>query len=249
MNGQSQLRERYASVLRQIESACARAGRPRDSVSLLAVSKTFSREQVLELAQLGQRGFGENYLQEALEKIRSASAERPDAALEWHFIGPIQSNKTRAIAGAFAWVHSIERLNIAERLNAQRPANMPHLNVCLQVNVSGEASKSGCKPEDARDLARRLAALPRLRLRGLMAIPEPTEEHDRLQGQFAMVRSLYDALRAEGLALDTLSMGMSADLDIAIANGATMVRIGSAIFGWNTSSRLSAFGIGGHCAT
>lgn len=231
MNGQFELRERYAAVLRQINDACALANRSPDSVRLLAVSKTFSAAEVLALAQLGQRAFGENYLQEALPKMASIHAERPDLPLEWHFIGPIQSNKTRPIAESFAWVHSVERLKIAERLNDQRPAGMPALNVCLQVNVSAEASKSGCAPEEAANLAGAIAMLPNLRLRGLMTIPEAAADPSLHSRRFAVLRRLFEELRARGLALDTLSMGMSSDLQTAIAEGSTMVRVGSAIFG------------------
>lgn len=231
MNGQPQLRERYAQVLSQINAARQANQRPADSVRLLAVSKTFSAEEVLAVAALGQRAFGENYVQEALEKIRSTSAERPELALEWHFIGPIQSNKTRPIAESFAWVHSVERLKIAERLSAQRPSNLAPLNVCLQVNVSGEQSKSGCAPEEAIDLALAIAQLPNLKLRGLMTIPEPSDDPGLLRRRFATARALLTRINQHGLTLDTLSMGMSADLDSAIAEGATLVRVGSAIFG------------------
>lgn len=231
MNGQLELRERYAAVLRQIHDACALANRKPDSVRLLAVSKTFSAAEVLAVAQLGQRAFGENYLQEALPKIASINAERPELALEWHFIGPIQSNKTRPIAETFAWVHSVERLKIAERLNDQRPAGMPALNLCLQVNVSAEASKSGCAPEEAANLANAIAVLPNLRLRGLMTIPEASTDPAIYCRRFSALRTLLEELRARGLALDTLSMGMSSDLQTAIAQGSTMVRVGSAIFG------------------
>ncbi len=236
MNGQFELRERYAAVLRQIHDACSLANRDRNAVQLLAVSKTFAADAVLALADLGQRAFGENYVQEALQKIRSLADERPDLPLEWHFIGPIQSNKTRPIAESFAWVHSIERLKIAERLSAQRPVGMPPLNVCLQVNVSGEASKSGCSPAEVSTLAFALAALPNLRLRGLMAIPEPIDDPGLQRRRFTHLRALFEQLRAQGLVVDTLSMGMSADLEAAIAEGSTLVRVGSAIFGSRTHS-------------
>lgn len=237
MNGQFELRERYAAVLRQIHTACSAANRDPASVGLLAVSKTFTATDVLAVAALGQRAFGENYLQESLQKIGQISAERPDLHLEWHFIGPIQSNKTRPIAETFSWVHSVERLKIAERLSAQRPAGITPLNVCLQVNVSGEASKSGCPPEEAVALAQSIAALPNLRIRGLMAIPEPTEDKTLQRHRFAVLRRLFDQLRDHGLALDTLSMGMSADLQAAIEEGSTMVRVGSAIFGARPATR------------
>jgi PLP dependent protein len=234
MNGQFELRERYAAVLHQIHDACGLANREHNAVQLLAVSKTFAADAVLALADLGQRAFGENYVQEAQQKIRSLADERPDLPLEWHFIGPIQSNKTRPIAESFTWVHSIERLKIAERLSAQRPVGMPPLNVCLQV--SGEASKSGCSPAEVSALAFALAELPNLRLRGLMAIPEPTDDPSLQRRRFAHLRALFEQLRAQGLAIDTLSMGMSADLEAAIAEGSTLVRVGSAIFGSRTHS-------------
>jgi pyridoxal phosphate enzyme (YggS family) len=186
---------------------------------------------VLDAMAAGQLAFGENYLQEALDKIASVAQAQPDAAVEWHFIGPIQSNKTRPIAASFAWVHTVERLKIAQRLSEQRPPELGPLNICLQVNISGEASKSGASPEELPALAREVAQLPNLRLRGLMAIPEPTTDVAEQRAAFARVRALFDALRAEGLELDTLSMGMSGDLAPAIAEGATIVRVGSAIFG------------------
>jgi pyridoxal phosphate enzyme (YggS family) len=203
----------------------------RNDVQLLAVSKTFPAQAVLDAMAVGQLAFGENYLQEALDKIASVAQAQPDAAVEWHFIGPIQSNKTRPIAASFAWVHTVERLKIAQRLSEQRPPELGPLNICLQVNISGEASKSGASPEELPALAREVAQLPNLRLRGLMAIPEPTTDVAEQRAAFARVRALFDALRAEGLALDTLSMGMSGDLAPAIAEGATIVRVGSAIFG------------------
>lgn len=213
-----------AKVGARIREAAQTAGRDPSTVSLLAVSKTHPAAAVREAFEAGQRDFGENYLQEALDK-QAALADLP---LTWHFIGPIQSNKTRPIAEHFDWVHSVDRLKIAERLSAQRPDTRAPLNVCLQVNVSGEASKSGCAPEAVADLARQVAALPRLRLRGLMAIPAPTDDPDEQRAAFARLRSLRDEL---ALPLDTLSMGMSQDLDMAIAEGATWVRIGTALFG------------------
>ncbi|QNM95962.1 YggS family pyridoxal phosphate-dependent enzyme [Chitinimonas koreensis] len=215
------------AVLARIAGALRAAGRPDGDCALLAVSKTFPADAVRACHAAGQRAFGENYVQELVDK---AAALR-DLDVEWHFIGPLQSNKTRPVAETAHWVHSIERLKIAERLSAQRPDALPPLDVCVQVNVSGEASKSGCAPGDAIALAHAVAALPRLRLRGLMCIPEPTEDTARLAGQFAELRRLRDALRADGLALDTLSMGMSADLETAIAEGATLVRVGTALFG------------------
>ncbi|HWI14006.1 MAG TPA: YggS family pyridoxal phosphate-dependent enzyme, partial [Burkholderiales bacterium] len=183
--------------------------------------------RIAEAYRCGQRAFGENYVQEALAKMDALR----DLPLEWHYIGPIQSNKTRAIAERFHWVHSIDRVKIAQRLAAARPAGMPPLDVCIQLNVSGEASKGGVAPGEELELARAIALLPQLRLRGLMAIPEPTDD-DRLQRErYASVRCARDALAAAGYALDTLSMGMSDDLEAAIAEGATMVRVGTAIFG------------------
>ncbi|MES3022290.1 MAG: YggS family pyridoxal phosphate-dependent enzyme [Pseudomonadota bacterium] len=214
-----------------IVAAANAAHRPRAAISLLAVSKTFPPAAVIEAVGAGQRAFGENYLQEALDKIAALAAALPGVPLEWHFIGPIQSNKTRPIAAGFDWVHTVERLKIAERLSEQRPAGLAPINVCLQVNISGEASKSGVAPDALPALARAVALLPNLRLRGLMAIPEPETDPARQRAAFAAVRRLYEQLRADGFALDTLSMGMSGDLGAAIAEGATMVRIGSAIFG------------------
>ena len=214
-----------------ITDAVKASERARNDVQLLAVSKTFPAQAVLDAMAAGQLAFGENYLQEALDKIASVAQAQPDAAVEWHFIGPIQSNKTRPIAASFAWVHTVERLKIAQRLSEQRPPELGPLNICLQVNISGEASKSGAPPEELPALAREVAQLPNLRLRGLMAIPEPTTDVAEQRAAFARVRALFDALCAEGLALDTLSMGMSGDLAPAIAEGATIVRVGSAIFG------------------
>ena len=214
-----------------ITDAVKASERARNDVQLLAVSKTFPAQAVLDAMAVGQLAFGENYLQEALDKIASVAQAQPDAAVEWHFIGPIQSNKTRPIAASFAWVHTVERLKIAQRLSEQRPPELGPLNICLQVNISGEASKSGASPEELPALAREVAQLPNLRLRGLMAIPEPTTDVAEQRAAFARVRALFDALRAEGLEMDTLSMGMSGDLAPAIAEGATIVRVGSAIFG------------------
>lgn len=215
------------AVRRAIELAARAADRPVRDIVLLAVSKTFAAEDVRQAYAAGQQVFGESYLQEALDKI----AALRDLAIEWHFIGPIQSNKTRAIAENFSWVHSVDRLKIAERLSAQRPESMPPLNVCIQVNVSGEDSKSGVAPDATLQLARQITALPRLRLRGLMAIPAPAYELDAQRKPFAQLRELQQQLNAQGLMLDTLSMGMSQDMQAAILEGATMVRIGSAIFG------------------
>ena len=214
-----------------IVAAVNASARNRNDVQLLAVSKTFPAEAVLEAIDAGQLVFGENYLQEGLDKIASIAEARPQLRVEWHFIGPIQSNKTRAIAASFDWVHTVERLKIAQRLSEQRPAGMAPLNVCLQINISGELSKSGVSPGELPELAAQVALLPNLRLRGLMAIPEPQADVALQRAAFRKVRVLYDALRAAGHALDTLSMGMSADLEAAVAEGATIVRVGSAIFG------------------
>ena len=215
------------AVNRAIAQAARTAQRRAESITLLAVSKTFSASAVREAYHAGQRAFGESYLQEALDKIEALR----DLPLEWHFIGPIQSNKTRSIAENFAWVHGVDRLKIAERLSAQRPQNLPPLNVCIQVNVSGEDSKSGVAPEETTGLAQAVARLPYLRLRGLMAIPAPVEGLSEQRKPFARLRELMQRLNAQGLELDTLSMGMSYDLKAAILEGATIVRVGTAIFG------------------
>ena len=218
--------------VRQAIAAAARdASRPPDSVWLIAVSKTFGSDAVIAAADAGQRMFGENYLQEALDKKLAVAAARPDLALEWHFIGPIQSNKTRPIAENFDWVHAVDREKIAQRLSDQRPAHLPPLQICLQVNVSGEDSKSGVSPDELLPLARAVSAMPHLQLRGLMAIPEPTEDAERQRAPFIQLRQLAQQLRDAGIETDTLSMGMSADMAAAIAEGATMVRVGTAIFG------------------
>ncbi|MDR6398140.1 YggS family pyridoxal phosphate-dependent enzyme [Herbaspirillum seropedicae] len=227
----SSIAQNLQHVQQQIAAAAERAGRPAGAVQLLAVSKTFGPQAVLEAVRAGQRAFGENYLQEALEKIAALPLLAPDAPLQWHFIGPIQSNKTRPIAEHFDWVHSVDRLKIAQRLSEQRPAALGALNVCLQVNISGEDSKSGLDPAELPAVAAQVAQLPGLKLRGLMAIPAPSEDVAQQRAAFAAVRSLLAQLQAQGLALDTLSMGMSADLDAAVAEGASIVRIGSAIFG------------------
>ncbi len=217
-----------------VVASAAAAGRARSDVLLLAVSKTFPAQAVQDAIAAGQRAFGENYLQEALDKIAVVAAALPDTPVEWHFIGPIQSNKTRPIATAFDWVHTVERLKISQRLSEQRPPERGPLNICLQVNISGEASKSGAAPEEVAELAQQVAQLPNLRLRGLMAIPEPETDVARQRAAFARLRVLFEQLCADGLALDTLSMGMSADMAAAIAEGATIVRVGSAIFGSRT---------------
>ena len=227
----STIAENLQAVEATIASAAEAANRPRSSVQLLAVSKTFPAEAVLEAMAAGQRAFGENYLQEALDKIALVARAQPQAPVEWHFIGPIQSNKTRPIASSFQWVHTVERLKIAQRLSEQRPPELGPLNVCIQVNISGEASKSGAQEDEVPELARQVAQLPNLRLRGLMAIPEPQADAALQRQAFARLRALAERLRLEGLALDTLSMGMSGDMQAAIMEGATIVRIGSAIFG------------------
>jgi pyridoxal phosphate enzyme (YggS family) len=211
----------------RIAKACAEARRDVNEVTLLAVSKTFGPDAVREAHAAGQSAFGENYIQEAVEKI----ALLPDLPLEWHCIGPIQSNKTRLVAAHFAWAHTVDRLKIAQRLSEQRPPSAPPLQVCIQVNVDGGASKSGVAPEEAADLAHAIAALPRLALRGLMTIPEPAADFEAQLAVHGKARELFDSLRAQGLALDTLSMGMTADLEAAIHAGSTMVRVGTAIFG------------------
>ena len=215
------------AVRNAIAAAAAGAGRGPDDIVFLAGSKTFSPEAVRRAYHAGQTAFGESYVQEALEKI----AALHDLPIEWHFIGPIQSNKTRVIAENFAWAHSVDRLKIAERLSAQRPQNLPPLNVCLQVNISGEDSKSGVAPDEVDELAQAVARLPQLRLRGLMAIPAPSDDVAAQRLPFAQLRELRGQLNRQGLSLDTLSMGMSHDFAAAIAEGATMVRVGSAIFG------------------
>lgn len=223
--------ENLQLVQHRIATSAQAAGRDPTSIRLLAVSKTFDAQAVLTAAQAGQCAFGENYVQEAFDKISSTRELNPDLQLEWHFIGPIQSNKTRQIAEHFDWVHSVDRLKIAQRLSEQRPVDMPPLQICLQVNVSGEATKSGLEPDALLELARVVNTLPNIRLRGLMAIPEPTEDVEQQRAAFAKLRLMQNDLQAVGIQTDTLSMGMSADMDAAIAEGATIVRIGTAIFG------------------
>ncbi|HZW25003.1 MAG TPA: YggS family pyridoxal phosphate-dependent enzyme [Gallionella sp.] len=215
------------AVRAAIADAAKACGRTPQDIELLAVSKTFPADAVREAYAAGQRRFAENYLQEGVDKI----AALRDLHIEWHFIGPIQSNKTRPIAEHFAWAHGIDRLKVAERLSSQRPAGLPPLQVCLQVNVSGEDSKSGVAPEEAVTLAVQVAKLPNLKLRGLMAIPAPSDDVATQRAAFAQLRALLEQLRLAGLQLDTLSMGMSHDFPAAIAEGATLVRIGTAIFG------------------
>ena len=241
--------DNLATVRRRIADACARAGRAPDAITLVAVSKTFGPELIGQALAAGARDFGENYVQEALPKI---AALRPDgsargqarAGVQWHFIGPLQSNKTAAVAGHFDWVHGVDRDKLARRLSEQRPAELPPLNVCVQVNISGEASKSGVAPGDAAALCRIVAALPRLKLRGLMAIPAPAVEKgdsphfqedengdSPRRARYRQLREVFESLRRDGLELDTLSAGMSDDLEAAIAEGSTLVRVGTAIFG------------------
>jgi len=219
----------------RMAQACASSGRTPESVTLLAVSKTFGADAVAQAHAAGQNAFGENYIQEALEKIATLRA----LPLQWHCIGPIQSNKTRPVAAHFDWVHTVDRLKIAQRLSEQRPAHLAALQVCIQVNVDGGPTKSGVAPSEAMALAQAVAALPRLRLRGLMCIPEPAPDFVAACAVFARARALFDQINSVGMGLDTLSMGMSADLEAAIASGSTMVRVGSAIFGSRTASSVS----------
>ena len=219
--------ENLQRVRQQIELAAMSAGRVAEAVKLLAVSKTMPAQAVREAYAAGQIAFGENYIQEGVDKM----AELADLPLEWHCIGPIQSNKTKLVAENFAWVHSLDRLKIAERLSAQRPAHLPPLQVCLQVNVDGGANKSGVSPHDLLALAQAVAKLPQMKLRGLMTIPEPAENEAAARAVHHQAKELFDSLNAVGLNLDTLSMGMTADLGAAIAEGSTCVRVGTAIFG------------------
>lgn len=224
-----------AHQLRQVhlrlQAACVAAHRAPDAVALLAVSKTFGPDAVAQAIAAGQRQFGENYIQEAVDKILALATHPARAELVWHCIGPVQGNKTRLVAEHFDWVQSIDRLKIAQRLSDQRPAHLPPLQVCLQVNVDGGANKSGVSPAELPALAQAVAALPRLRLRGLMCIPDPAPDFEAEKAIFLSAKALFDQLNAQGLALDTLSMGMSADLEAAVAAGATLVRVGTAIFG------------------
>ncbi|MBA2674399.1 YggS family pyridoxal phosphate-dependent enzyme [Ramlibacter sp.] len=214
-------------VHQRIAAACAAAHRPVNEVTLLAVSKTFGPQAVRDAHAAGQRAFGENYIQEAVEKI----ALLADLPLEWHCIGPVQSNKSRLVAAHFDWAHTVDRLKLAQRLSEQRPTDKPPLNVCIQVNIDGGANKAGVAPQDALALAREVAALPRLALRGIMTIPEPAAGVAAQTAVHLRARVLFDDLRAAGLPLDTLSMGMTSDLEAAVQAGATMVRVGTAIFG------------------
>ncbi len=218
-------------VRARIQAACQAAGRAPAEVTLLAVSKTFGPEAVRAAAACGQRAFGENYLQEAVEKMAQLAEDADAPTLEWHCIGPIQSNKTRLVAEHFDWAHTVDRLKTAQRLSQQRPAHRAPLNVCIQVNIDGGANKAGVMPEETLALAREIAPLPGLALRGLMTIPEPAADFESQRAVHLRARALFDQLRAQGLAVDTLSMGMTSDLEAAIAAGSTMVRVGTAIFG------------------
>jgi len=227
-------------VRARLQSACDAAGRSVNEITLLAVSKTFGADAVCLAHAAGQQAFGENYVQEGIEKIEQVRALGTCPGIVWHCIGPLQSNKTRPVAEQFDWVQSIDRLKIAQRLNEQRPAHLPPLQVCIQVNVDGGANKSGVSPAEALELARTVAALPRLRLRGLMAIPEPSPDFETQRLLFLRAKAVFDDLRAHGLDLDTLSMGMSDDLEAAVAAGSTMVRIGRAVFGHRERKVASA---------
>ena len=218
-------------VRERMKRACALAGRSENAVTLLAVSKTFDADAVCLALAAGQHAFGENYVQEGTEKIGALRLLRPDVALQWHCIGPLQSNKTRPVAEAFDWVQSVDRLKIAQRLSEQRPVELPELQICLQVNVDGGANKSGVAPEALGELAAAVARLPRLKLRGLMCIPEPAPDFETQRDLFLRAKALLDQLNAQGLVLDTLSMGMSDDLEAAVAAGSTMVRVGRGVFG------------------
>ena len=227
------LAKNWLAVQSRIQRACERAGRDPATVQLLAVSKTFPAEAVVAVAHAGQRDFGENYIQEGVAKITALASDARTAGLVWHCIGPIQSNKTRAVAEHFDWAHTVDRFKIAQRLDAQRPHTLAPLNVCIQVNTDGGATKSGVAPHEALALAREIAALPRLRLRGLMTIPDPVDGFDAQLALHQHAKHLFDDMQA-ALALphfDTLSMGMSADLEAAVQAGSTLVRIGTAIFG------------------
>lgn len=222
MTIQDNLKEIHEQIDR-LSAAC--------SVQLLAVSKTFGVEAIAEAIEVGERRFGENYVQEGVEKIRHFREALPGVALEWHFIGPLQSNKTRLVAEHFDWVQSVDREKIARRLSEQRPSNLLPLNVLIEVNIDQQATKSGVKVEEVRALADLIMELPGLRLRGLMAIPEPADDDEGKRHPLRAMKALYDALKNEGYPLDVLSMGMSSDMSQAIEEGATMVRVGSAIFG------------------
>lgn len=225
------IEDNLQQVHRQMAAACAQAGRDVNAVTLLAVSKTFGPDAVAQALAAGQHAFGENYIQEGVEKIQALRVSHPGAVIQWHCIGPIQSNKTRLVAAHFDWVQSVDRLKIAQRLSEQRPPELPPLQVCLQVNVDGGPTKSGVSPAELPALAEAVAQLPHLKLRGLMCIPEPADGFEAQRAVFLQAKALFDHLNAQGLGLDTLSMGMSDDLDAAVAAGSTMVRVGRAIFG------------------
>lgn len=226
------IQARLDAVRQRIESACRQAHRAPASVLLLAISKTVSAPSIRDAYSAGQRSFGENYVQEGVEKITELS----DLNLDWHFTGPLQSNKTRQVAGRFGWVHAVDRLKIARRLADARDPGLPDLNVCIQVNLSGESTKHGVSVGEVAALAYAVSALPRLKLRGLTTIPEPTDDPALVRRRFAQLRQLLETLNTDGLGLDTLSMGMSSDLEAAILEGATIVRVGTAIFGSRTAA-------------
>ncbi len=227
MKSDNPFKQHLDTVTATISLACRRFKRPLESVSLLAVSKTKPVDDIVALASLGVQNFGENYLQEALHKIETLQ----DLKLTWHFIGPIQSNKTQSIAHYFDWVHSVDRLKIARRLSEQRPATLPPLNICLQVNISEEPTKSGCSPHELPLLIKQVSSLPNITLRGLMAIPQATDDFEQQRIPFKMMSALLNQAQQDGYPLDTLSMGMSSDIEAAIAEGATIVRVGTALFG------------------
>lgn len=228
--------EGWVALRRRVDAAATAAGRDPTAVSILAVSKTFPAEAVRAAHALGQRAFGENYVQEAVAKMDATSDL---AAIEWHLIGPLQSNKTREVAERFAWVQTVDREKIARRLSDARPPGLPPLNVCVQVNISGEATKSGLGAAEALPLALAVARLPRLTLRGFMGIAEPTDDVALQRAQFRVLRECFESARAQGLPVDTLSMGMSDDLEAAVAEGATLVRVGSALFGARVKANAS----------
>lgn len=229
----TEIKSQLDQIRQQIETATLNAGRPAAAVTLLAVSKTWPAQRLREAANAGQHCFGENYLQEALDKIHALD----DLDLEWHFIGPIQSNKTRDIAANFDWAQSVDRLKIARRLNEQRPAELPPLNTCIQVNIDQEASKSGCHPADVMKLASEIQSFERLQLRGLMIIPTQTSDRRQQLTSFQRAYDLFSTMQSEFNGVDTLSMGMSADMSAAIETGSTMVRVGTALFGQRASSQ------------
>ena len=225
------LQENLHAVQQRMATQCAASGRDPGSAQLLAVSKTFPLAAVLAAHEAGQKQFGENYIQEGVEKITACRARPNCSDIVWHCIGPIQSNKTRLVATYFDWVHTVDRLKTAQRLSEQRPPEMPPLQICIQVNIDGGANKAGVAPADALAFGREVAALPRLRLRGIMTIPEPAADYAGALAVHLAAKELWDRMRAAGLEMDTLSMGMSADLEAALAAGSTMVRVGSALFG------------------